>query len=156
MLPKQYHENKQHPDCGPQPWHDKGRLKRLYHDKRMSIHAIADELNTGHMVIHHWMKKHNIERRGRLETTRTIHPTIGWKDGYRYAGSHFQGKTNHVLIHDLIAIANGADSYELFGKYGNAVHHKNEMKCDNRPENLDVVKNSDHAKIHKFWEINNE
>lgn len=69
-------------------------------------------------------------------------------DGYERwdAGSH-DGDRETVYVHQLLAVADGADPSDLFG--GDAqVHHRNGVPWDNRPENIDVKTVSDHASDH--------
>ena len=66
---------------------------------------------------------------------RTGYSNSGYKT-YRH-----NGKTNYV--HRLVAT-------KAYGKIpkGHEVHHKNRIKTDNRPQNLQVVSKAQHMAIH--------
>lgn len=68
------------------------------------------------------------------------------KDGYiiRYAPGHPYANKNCVLEHRLVMeshLGRFLEPHEL-------VHHKNEIKDDNRLENLQLTDHSEHATIH--------
>lgn len=50
-------------------------------------------------------------------------------------------------LHQLLLIADGADPEEVFAD-SNVIHHKNNVKWDNRVENLEMMTNSEHASRH--------
>lgn len=54
------------------------------------------------------------------------------------------GETNVVHVHQLVAIADGADPYKIFSGGTYHTHHDNEVRFDNRPENLEVRPAEDH------------
>lgn len=49
-----------------------------------------------------------------------------------------------ITVHQLIAIA----EYGFDDVAGKVVHHKNEIKWDNRPDNLEVMERDDHSRLH--------
>jgi hypothetical protein len=60
---------------------------------------------------------------------------------------------NGVYVYEYILIAE-----EMLGRYlakGEIVHHKNGDQTDNRPDNLEVITQSDHIKLH-MKELHNE
>lgn len=80
------------------------------------------------------------------------HPS--WKGGVRISSSgyierrlpnHHRARSNgYVFEHILVA-------EEKIGRHlehNEQVHHKNKIKTDNRPENLEVVDIADHARLH--------
>jgi hypothetical protein len=76
-------------------------------------------------------------------------PDPGWSGPHRFYTSHGyivlrwypKGGTDVVEIkeHRLVAGA----------KPGDHVHHKNGIKDDNRPENLEIISPSEHSKLHQ-------
>ncbi len=77
------------------------------------------------------------------------------KDGYIYVlvgkDHHLSGQSGYALEHRVVAESK-------IGRrliYGEVVHHKNHDRHDNRPENLAVMMNTDHLKMHRqgrTWE----
>jgi len=49
-----------------------------------------------------------------------------------------------VLVHRLLAVS----EYGYEKVCNNVVHHKNEVKWDNRPDNIEVMSRTVHAKLH--------
>jgi len=50
-------------------------------------------------------------------------------------------------VHQLLAIADGFDPEDVFSD-NTVIHHKNEIKWDNRVENIEMMTNSEHTKYH--------
>ncbi len=67
--------------------------------------------------------------------------------GYEYIRHHYNGDIRQVFTHQLVAIANGHDPYKVFCDEYN-VHHENEVKWDNRIDNLTLMTRSDHMRHH--------
>lgn len=67
------------------------------------------------------------------------------------------GKGDYVLEHRLVSekyLLNDENSIEINGKKylkpEYVVHHKNHIRTDNRPENLEVMLKSKHSSIHSL------
>lgn len=73
-----------------------------------------------------------------------------WKTSFRRAdGRDREFRT--VRVHTLLAIAEGAEAGRLFGKdSSHVVHHRNGIRWDNRPANLEVMSRGAHTSEH--WE----
>ena len=121
-------------------------LRRLYHDERMTLREVGDELGVASSTIRTWMEKHDIERRtGREKPYRVTLRTR--KDGYVQWFNDYDGKQSTCLVHQLVTIAHGADPHEVFSGGEFNIHHKNGIAWDNRPSNLDFVTSQDHQII---------
>jgi len=131
---------------------DEEWLREQYIEKRKTTYEMADICGVSDPTILRWMDKFGIERRGRSAAQikhRKEAPSMRTDyDGYERISAHNgnnQRKT--VLHHQLLAIADGVEPQTLLGgKYD--VHHKNRLRWDNRPDNLEVLTKTEHGKIH--------
>jgi len=72
-------------------------------------------------------------------------------DGYEVWDTRTRrDRREHVYVHQMVAIADGADPSDLFGGI-HEVHHANGIPWDNRPENISVVTPASHAERHDDW-----
>jgi len=73
-------------------------------------------------------------------------PTVKTRsDGYEMIDTQYRGERVAIGLHRLLAIAEyGIDSVK-----GKDIHHKNEVKWDNRPTNIIPVTPEEHGKIHQ-------
>jgi len=72
-----------------------------------------------------------------------VNPESGFISLDRY--NYYRGGQNsdYLPIHRLVAVA----EYGVEAVAGNVVHHKNGVRFDNRPDNLEVLSNADHSRI---------
>lgn len=124
-------------------------LRRLYHEEELSQGEIADRLDTSQRAVHRWMEKHDIETRDRVEamaTTKIQRPvpySVGTR-GYPIWRHSFDYEEDRVTVHRLVAVAeHGVDAVA-----GMDVHHKNGVKFDNRPQNLEILEHGEHTALH--------
>jgi len=138
---KKQHEGREH----HRPYKDEDTLRELYIEKGMGICKIAENFDVAGKTIQDWMEKHDIDTRGRLENLRT--DTANYvidRQGYERWRALVDGDYRVVSVHRLLAVSEcGFDAV-----VDNVIHHKNEIPWDNRPENLVVMSDSEHKRLH--------
>ena len=130
---------------GKRPWHSKERLRELHVEQGLSVGNLAERFGCDDWTVEYWLRKFEIDGReppaGLSDSPPSNHY---WReDGYEVVcADQFE-----VRIHRLVAIAeNGLNFVEDWSQYH--IHHKNGVKWDNRPGNLDVVTPEEHGRIH--------
>jgi len=122
---------------------DPERLRELYHDRGMSLEQVGDQLDTTRDRIKYWMDQYGIETRRAYDQQKFASLRVD-EEGYVLWREYHDGDYNRVLVHRLTAIAeHGFDAV-----CGNDVHHKNGVRWDNRPSNLEVLDPSEHRRLH--------
>lgn len=131
------------------PWDDEEVLGELYIKKRLTIAEVADQLGTSEGTVRRRMDDFGIDRRDHMEYMRQGPVFLRFDtSGYLRAESAVDGEKDIVYIHQLVAIADGADPQDVFG--GGQIHHQNHHRADNRPENLIVLSHEEHLAEHDF------
>ena len=127
-------------------WERESLLRHLYVEREMKQHEIAELLDCDQTTISRSLSKHGIKTR---DAEDYLQPAFYFHDGYlvcrhRYKNKGGERKRAAVYIHRLVAVAeHGIEAVE-----GNVVHHKNNHRCDNRRENLEIMSYSEHATHH--------
>jgi len=123
-----------------QPWRDEQLLRYLYHEKKLSGMKMAPYLGCSPATVNRWIKRYGITRRENVRVPFYTHSDKGtecWAHGYKQ-------DTDFVYVHRLVAIA----EYGLDPVVENDVHHINEIRWDNRPENLTLMSRGEHSSHH--------
>lgn len=141
-------------------YHQEDWLREKYWGEGLTVHEMGDIAGCcGQTIVNH-MKRLDIKRR-------TVRQNIGSKKvtmkmtngefgkipgGYVQAQSYVTNNGDYEYsvcgMHQLLAIAEGADPYEIFTNGKNIVHHENGLKWDNRPDNIMVMSGSAHSSYH--------
>jgi transposase-like protein len=132
---------------GEKPYHNPDWLNEQYYNQNRTLADIADDFNISPAAVSYWMRKHGINPGNSVQYARFETKT----DGYEHWESGRQtrdGSHDRVYVHQLLAIADGADPHELFGGQ-KQIHHANSIPWDNRPANLQVMTTAGHAEEHQ-------
>lgn len=135
------------------PWHDRATMYELYVEQKKSASQISDHFDNQvtPRTISHWLNKLDIPIRSAKEarilaTLRSRKPCFYTDNfGYERWETRYRNKKYVVKVHRLLAVAEyGFDA--VAGE--NDVHHKNGIKWDNRPENIQVLSKKEHNRLH--------
>lgn len=128
----------------------KDKLRREYVEEGLSAREIAEGEDYSRRHVNQSLEHHDLDKRNKREAI--------WKKHGEEA-KYLTHPRGHVMVssgdrmaylHQLLAIADGADPHDLFSGES-VIHHKNNIPWDNRPENLKVFdSHSDHAKEHYY------
>jgi len=110
-------------------------LRELWVNQGYTQDKVAKRLHTSVRTVQRWINRHGIEKTSHLETK--------FVNGYHIL-RHKDGEANRkVRIHRLVAtMEHGLDSVK-----GMEVHHKNGVRWDNRPSNLELLEPEQHGRV---------
>lgn len=125
-------------------------LRRLYLDERLSTNTIAERLDCAPNTVRKYLKEDGVELRSISDANQIKHgtddrvPLRTRADGYvRWAHKNDDGNPQHIYVHRLLAVAEfGFDAVA-----DSDVHHKNDIKWDNRPDNLEPMTHGEHSTV---------
>lgn len=134
------------------PYKDGELLRELYVEEEMSTVDIADKLDCAPNTVRKYLKKNGVEIRDRSTAMKLSH---GSRPNETPFGTHENGPEvwwlspkdtgkKHVYVHRLVAVA----EYGFDAVAGSHVHHKNEIRWDNRPGNLEPMDPGEHSAHH--------
>ena len=125
-------------------WISTSELEYFYHDQMLSLRDIGDKFGVDSETVRDAMEMNSVDTRDRLEYQNHRWLNLKIVGGYPTFQEQSFGTNKTVKVHRLVAVAeHGIKAVE-----GMDVHHKNEVKWDNRPENLELKDPSDHMKYH--------
>ena len=118
-------------------------MYRKYWGEKYSTTEIAEEIGCSQPVVSDWLNKHNIDTRKPNHEKVPCYATD--KYGYeRWSTLVVDESYYTVSVHRLLMVAEcGFDAV-----CGMEVHHKNEIKWDNRVENLELMTEHEHKSHH--------
>lgn len=144
------------------PHRDKAVLRELYWNRGLSTHEVAAELECTNPTISRWLDKNDLgarddgdmgakHSRENLRVERASYNTH--KKGHERWTVHDPDGPKTVGVHQLLAIADGADPADVFDS-DNHVHHRTGIPWLNLPDSVEVVNRSEHKLTHSAdeWE----
>lgn len=124
---------------GPEAVHiDEKELEKAS-NKFNTIKELTEEFNCTYGTIKRKLEKYNIEEPEYHHRKATLADI----NGYQSMQCGVVGKG--VLVHRLLAVS----EYGIEEVKDKVVHHKNGIKWDNRPDNIEVMNRAEHTKLHR-------
>lgn len=131
------------------PYKDEELMRELYDGQNLSMMEISRRLDCAPNTVRDWLSRHGIEQRPMSESIMFGHsggvirvPFYTHKRGHEM----WRGEDDSFIpVHRLQAVA----EWGFEAVKDKHVHHKNGIPWDNRPENLELLSNSDHQKAHR-------
>ena len=136
-------------------------LREQYVEKRKTQQEIADEWGVGRNTIHRWLKKHGIDRRNWTGTGAwnrvqyaSFYTETHENGGYEKVGSYDPELEvmRWTTVHQLTAIADGADPNKVFSNGEYQTHHRTPIPWLNFAENVEVIPRAQHQHAHQRGE----
>lgn len=121
-------------------------LEQKYTVEGLSLSRIGEICGRDPTTIRYWLQKHDIDTRDRGQQ-RLERASYGMNThGYMvWQSFNTDDRSQDVFyVHRLLAI----DEEGVEAVVANDIHHKNGIKWDNRPSNIDVMGHGDHASHH--------
>jgi hypothetical protein len=130
-------------------------LETLYWHEGLSMWRIAERLDCSETTVYRNMRKYGIDRRGTGynstsgKDVRNDNPIYlrTRVDGYEQIQHTYRGENYRCYHHQLLMVAMGEDPHKVFSEEYDC-HHKNEIKWDNRSENLELMTKEEHMRHH--------
>jgi len=122
---------------------DPDELERLYHEERLSTYGIGDRLGVDQRYVYDKLIEHGIETR---PAPKDKPPGYYTKEN---GCCYWQCQRRSVSVHRLVAVA----EYGLDAVKDKHIHHKNGLKWDNRPCNLEPMTAEEHGRLHRYEQL---
>lgn len=117
-------------------------LGKLYWKDGKSQSEIAEQCDCSVGLVSKLMKEQGIPVRGGYDGEPSIY--TGTQQGYERCYVRDGDETQKFLLHRLVAVMEfGFDAVKDMD-----VHHKNELKWDNRPSNIELMSTAEHSSYH--------
>ncbi|MFD1527317.1 MULTISPECIES: HNH endonuclease [Halobacteriales] len=137
--------NELYPEEQQNPWRDKELMEKLYVDEKMAANDIRKLFDCSISTVLKWLDEHGIEKRSIKEAKQLNHGLHANFSTNPQGYEQWRSGDNNLLVHRLLAVAKFG--FEEAGELH--VHHENGLHWDNRPDNLELVSNEDHQKLHR-------
>jgi len=128
-------------------------LEEMYWGEEMSLYQIAEEVGSNAQTVLDRMEEQDIPRRKNSDyyiSSPCAFETE--KRGYERWRHNYKGEYDEIRVHRLLAIS----EFGIENIKNKIIHHKNEIPWDNRIENIELMSQSEHARLHSNKRWNNE
>ena len=137
------------------------QLHAMYHDEKLSMHQMAERLNVTYGAIYYQMRKHGVSTRSHDDALITLGKSGRYtgERNPRWTGGRHISTQGYVLVrmpdHPKACNRGYVREHVLVWERhhktslpkGWHVHHKNGVKTDNRPENLEAMTHQKHSDV---------
>jgi transposase len=127
------------------PWKDAEKLTELYHTEGLSTYGVADYFDVSQHTIVRQMENKGIERRTENQLKPPYFHTR--KSGHEEIQTTVGDTKRSVFVHQLLAIAQGADPHTVFDS-DTVCHHLTHIPWDNRYGKVEVMERGEHQSHH--------
>lgn len=134
------------------PWDDKELVEEKYIGEKKSTIELADEWGCAPNTVRDRLERFDIPIRSQSEAMQVKHGNysmavpihVKQTGAVRWTHNH-NSQSQTIFVHRLLAVS----EYGFEAVRDNVVHHKNEIRWDNRPANLELMDHADHSSHHK-------
>ncbi len=125
-------------------------LREQYIENRRSMKDIADEVGMSPSGIKKCLDRYDIKTRNSTEHHRygPCNFMTDESSGYESVSAKCDYEQYQCRVHQLVAIAKGANPHKVFSNGRYHVHHENSIPWDNRPCNLTLKSGKVHTREH--------
>jgi hypothetical protein len=130
------------------PYRDPDVLTYYYWDREMSQADVGNELGVSKSTVGNWLERGDVgsrEPQSRVERATFQHANNRGHE--HWVADDPDGQTRGVGVHQLLAVADGADPFEVWDGETN-VHHRTGIHWLNLPGFVEVVTHGQHARTH--------
>ena len=137
-------------------WVSEENLRNLYHEQSLSLRDIGNKFGVDSETVRRAMEENEVKTRDRLEYQKHRWLEIKSINGYPAFQEQSFDENSTIKVHRLLAVAEyGIDEIKDMH-----VHHRNGVRWDNRPGNIELLSPSEHMQIHaeerEMWKESNK
>jgi transposase-like protein len=125
-------------------YRDESKLRELYVEKDFSMEELAEKFDVSAKTISNWCDKFGIKTGGKGAGSPYDVCIYTSKTGYVRVKNVHKKVRQKFLMHRLVAVA----EYGFDAVANSEIHHKNNLRWDNRPSNLEVISPEEHGRLH--------
>lgn len=123
------------------PYSVKENLVKYYIEEGMSAKETGEILYGSEHSVLDWLRRHDLPVE---KSCKEKPPHYRTHQGYEVWSVTYQDSSFDVAVHRLACVA----WFGLEEVKGKVVHHKNDISWDNREENLELLTNAQHSRMH--------